>query len=227
MIPKHQKGFAPIAVTQRGVLDPLDRFSEIFFGLLMALTFTGTISVGEAGRADVRTLLIAALGCNLAWGFVDAIMFVIARSAERIRNLELGKRIAGASDRETARRCVMEALPEPMDSLLDEDALDRMIEKIRHLTPPKRKPFILWSDIKGAVAVFLLVVLSTFPVALPFLFTHQVWLAMRISNGVAIIILFILGAATARYSKQNPLLLGLATVGVGIVLILSTIALGG
>jgi hypothetical protein len=33
----------------------------------MVLTFTGSLSVADAGRADVRAMLIGALGCNLAW----------------------------------------------------------------------------------------------------------------------------------------------------------------
>jgi hypothetical protein len=51
----------------RRVLAPIDRVSEVLFGLIMVLTFTGSLSVAEAGRDDVRTMLIGALGCNLAW----------------------------------------------------------------------------------------------------------------------------------------------------------------
>ena len=50
------------------VLDPIDRVSEVLFGLIMVLTFTGSLSVAEAGRDDVRTMLIGAVGCNVAWG---------------------------------------------------------------------------------------------------------------------------------------------------------------
>ena len=55
----------------RGVLDPIERISEILFGLIMALTFTGTLSAASAGRAEVREMLLGAIGCNLAWGLVD------------------------------------------------------------------------------------------------------------------------------------------------------------
>ena len=50
------------------VLDPVARSSEVLFGLIMALTFTGTVSVATAGRDDVRTLVIGIIGCNIAWG---------------------------------------------------------------------------------------------------------------------------------------------------------------
>ena len=53
-------------------LDPIDRVSEVLFGLIMVLTFTGSLSVAEAGHSEVRTMLVGALGCNLAWGIIDA-----------------------------------------------------------------------------------------------------------------------------------------------------------
>ena len=49
------------------VLDPVDRASEVIFGLLMALTFTGSVSVATDGHEELRTMMAAALGCNLAW----------------------------------------------------------------------------------------------------------------------------------------------------------------
>lgn len=64
-------------------LDPVSRMSEILFGLLMVLTFTGTFSVVNAGESSVRELLIASLGCNLAWGLVDGCMLLLNRLAER------------------------------------------------------------------------------------------------------------------------------------------------
>lgn len=50
------------------VLDPIERVSEVIFGLLMAMTFIGALSVATAGREEIRTMMITALGCNLAWG---------------------------------------------------------------------------------------------------------------------------------------------------------------
>src|SRR6185369_8396568 len=50
------------------LLDPVDRVSEFLFGLFMALTFVGAVSVATDGKAEIKTMFIAALGCNLAWG---------------------------------------------------------------------------------------------------------------------------------------------------------------
>ena len=70
-------------------LDPVYRASEVIFGLLMAMSFIGSISVATDGREEVRTLLIAALGCNLAWGLVDAVMHLVAIKTEKRRNRAL------------------------------------------------------------------------------------------------------------------------------------------
>ena len=79
----------PAAATDQTnrVLDPIARTSEVLFGLIMALTFTGTFGVATAGREDVRELLIGMIGCNIAWGLVDAVMFLMSSMTERGHNL--------------------------------------------------------------------------------------------------------------------------------------------
>ena len=67
------------------LLEPLDRVSEILFGLIMAVTIVGSLSIATAGHTEVRTVLIGALGCNIAWGLVDAVMYVLRGMAERAR----------------------------------------------------------------------------------------------------------------------------------------------
>jgi VIT1/CCC1 family predicted Fe2+/Mn2+ transporter len=67
------------------VLDPIERVSEVIFGVLMAMSFIGSLSVATAGREEVRTVMVAALGCNLAWGLVDGIMYLVAALTERTR----------------------------------------------------------------------------------------------------------------------------------------------
>ena len=65
------------------LLDPVQRISEILFGLIMAVTIVGSLSIAASGREEVRTVLVAALGCNLAWGLVDAVMYLLNTLTER------------------------------------------------------------------------------------------------------------------------------------------------
>ena len=78
------------------LLDPVDRVSEILFGLIMAVTIIGSISVAAAGRIEVRAVVAAALGCNLAWGLVDAVMYLVRTLTERTRHRALAMRVIDA-----------------------------------------------------------------------------------------------------------------------------------
>jgi len=93
------------------VLDPISRVSEIIFGVLMALSFTGALNAATAGREEVRTMMLTALGCNLAWGLVDAVMYLVATLTEGGRNRTLLGHVRGAADSRAAHASIVEALP--------------------------------------------------------------------------------------------------------------------
>src|SRR5688572_22026395 len=76
----------PLQSSKR-VLEPNERIAEVLFGLIMVLTFTGSLSVAEAGRDDVRTMLIGALGCNFAWGIIDGVVYLMGGLAEKGQRL--------------------------------------------------------------------------------------------------------------------------------------------
>src|SRR5258706_3188055 len=92
------------------LLDPMERISEVLFGLIMVLTFTGSLSVADAGRDDVRMMLIGALGCNLAWGIIDGIFYLmdcVSEQRQGVRSLHALRRAAGP---EEARPIIADAL---------------------------------------------------------------------------------------------------------------------
>src|SRR4030095_7463569 len=106
------------------LLSPVDRMSEILFGLIMALTFTCTISVATADRAEVREMLIGAIGCNLAWGLVDAIMFLLTVLAERGRGKIILNFVRKTNEEEKAREFIADALPPVVSSALDTEHME-------------------------------------------------------------------------------------------------------
>ena len=79
------------------ILDPLERTSEILFGVIMVLSFTSSISVVESGHAETREVLVAALGCNLAWGIVDAAFYLMATYVDRARKLMMLRTVRESS----------------------------------------------------------------------------------------------------------------------------------
>ena len=93
--------------------------------------------------------------------------------------------------------------------------------------PPTGRARLHKTDLLGAGGVFLLVFLSTFPVVIPFLLMTNAMRALRISNAIAVAMLFITGYAFGRVSGAHPWLMGLSMVLLGIVLVSLTMALGG
>jgi VIT1/CCC1 family predicted Fe2+/Mn2+ transporter len=217
---------APDAQPSERVLDPIARVSEILFGLIMALTFTGTLSAATAGRDEVRPLLFGAIGCNIAWGLVDAFMFLMSALTER-RELIAIRGVRGAASTEQAHAAIAGAISPIISSHLAPEDLERVrlgVLQMRDLPPA---PTLTRDDWRGALAVFLLVVLSTFPVVIPFLFIRNVQVAVRASNLVAIVMLFACGHFLARHGGYHPLRTGLAMVVLGLLLVGIAIALGG
>ena len=208
-------------------LDKPSRISEILFGLIMVLTFTGTISASTAGKQEVRELLWAALGCNIAWGLVDGIMYlmdVLVGRAYNVMQLNLIKR---SESKVESREIIRDNLSPLLADLMDNEDIDRLDEKLKKLPELSvRKTFIL-KDFLIAGQIFILVFLVTFPVALPFLFIDNVALAMRISNGVALLLLFAGGFTLARYSGLRPVITALAYTAIGVFLVALTMVLGG
>jgi VIT1/CCC1 family predicted Fe2+/Mn2+ transporter len=88
-------------------------------------------------------------------------------------------------------------------------------------------PLLGGDDFKGALGVFLLVVVATFPVVVPFMLFDTVALAMRVSNLVALAMLFVAGWILARYAGGSPWRGGAAMAVTGAVLMAAIMALGG
>src|SRR5215510_13661226 len=86
------------------VLDPMDRISEVLFGLIMALSFTLTFAVATADSLAIRTMLFAALGCNLAWGIIDGGVYLLARLNHQGRAILRWRAVRDAPDAATAQR---------------------------------------------------------------------------------------------------------------------------
>jgi len=209
------------------VLDPIERPSEILFGLIMVLSFTGSLSAASAGTGEVREVLIGAVGCNIAWGLVDAVMYLLTILIERGRTLTIGRAVRATRDAEQGRRLLAEALPEPLDALFEGPALESARAKLVALPALRERAHLAKRDWLAAFGIFLLVSLSTFPVVVPFLIFTPLHLAMRVSNGVAIVMLYVAGYSLGRHAGMSPARTGLVMVAIGVVLVLVTIALGG
>jgi hypothetical protein len=209
------------------LLDPIDRNSEILFGLFMVLTFTGTMSVATAGRDDVKLMLVAAIGCNIAWGFVDGVMYVLRNMVVRAREATLARAVRAAQRPEDAHHLIATQIG-PMAAALGAPAMERARQAIVDRPPPAAGGARMsLQDLRGALGVFLLVFLSTFPVVLPFVWIANLQLAMRVSAAIAITMMFLCGYSWGRYGGISPWGSGVVMVVLGVVVEGIVIALGG
>jgi hypothetical protein len=209
------------------VLEPIERISEVLFGLIMALTFTGAMSAAESGRAEIRAMLIGAIGCNLAWGLIDAIMYLMGCLTERAQRANTVRDVRRAASPAAARPVIADALPPAVAAALPVEAFEKVRLHLHGLPEPPTGPRLRAEDGRGAVAVFLLVVCSTIPVVLPFVFMRDAMFALRVSNAIAVAMMFVTGYAFGRLANTRPWVTGIAMVVLGAALVSLTIALGG
>jgi VIT1/CCC1 family predicted Fe2+/Mn2+ transporter len=208
------------------VLDPVSRSSELLFGLIMVLTFTASLNAAEAGRIEVRLMLIGALGCNLAWGLIDAVMYLLSTRGERAFAAQTLAGVQDAASPEAARSAIAEALPPVILPALTEGDLERIRVHVASLPEAGTGVRLGASDYLAALAVFLLVFVGTLPVVLPFVFLSDPQSALWVSHAIAITLLFVAGWSLGRHWGR-AWQVGLSMIGIGLVLVAIALALGG
>ena len=223
----NDQSFWKSIVKEDAVLNPVDRISEVLFGTIMVLTFTGAISAATDGRQEIRELLWAALGCNVAWGFVDAIMYLMNVVLERAHSVTLINRIMNSESNDISRQILKAEIQPLVSGLLKDEELDNLTQRLKKIPPPSKRNLLSGKDFKAGLEIFFLVFLCTLPVALPFAFLQEVELAMRASNGVALMILFIGGYILAGYAGFRRFTTAVIYVLIGVSLVALTMALGG
>ena len=209
------------------ILHPVDRIMELLFGLLMALSFTGALSVAEAGREDLREMFIAALGCNLAWGFVDGVMYLIRTVVDRGRTLTLMRSVREAVDPQAGRAVIERELSRVAAGLVLPAEIEAVRGRVVALPAVPVRASLNGSDLLAALAIFLLVVLATFPVVLPFAFMQDVGAAKNTSRIIALAMLFLGGLALGRYAGYGSWRAGLSMTALGVVMVGVIKVLGG
>jgi VIT1/CCC1 family predicted Fe2+/Mn2+ transporter len=208
-------------------LEPVERIAEVLFGLIMVLTFTGTLSVATAGEEDVKEMLIGALGCNIAWGLIDGLLYLMGALAEKDRNLAAYHGVLAAPSPAKAREAITDAMPPVIASLLGTAELDAIHAKLKKLPEPPKYARLSGDDWRGMFAVFLFVFVATLPVTVPFMFMDNAIQAMRWSNGIAVTMLFGAGFAYGRLIGRRQWAVGISMVVLGLAIVALTIRLGG
>jgi hypothetical protein len=211
-------------------LEPGDTLAELIFGLLMVLTFTlGARLLGPEEPTDGKELLIAAIGCNIAWGIIDGFLYMLGRVFERLRVANVVESLRNAQDEPAAAAALRAELAGDLAELADPPHRERFYASI--VTTARNRPAakvrLLADDLRGAIGVFFLVVITAVPAALPFLIWDVAYLALRVSNALLLVCLFVIGFFWGRHVGARPLLAGTLIASIGVILVLIAIPLGG
>ena len=209
------------------VLDVVDRVCELCFGLFMALTFVGTVSAVGAGADAGRKMFYTALGCNLAWGLADAVMYLVRTLVARGRRVTLAHSVRSEPDAAAGVKTIRDAMAPWLKPLIADTELESVRRRLAALPELPPRAVFIRDDFIGAAGIFLIVVCSTFPVALPFLLLANVATALVVSRVLTVAMLFGSGVALGHYAGFSGWQAGLAMAALGVVLTMAIIALGG
>ena len=196
--------------------------------MVLTVTLTAGLTVAE-GRAGVRQLLFAAIGCNFAWGIIDAVMYIMNCITVRSGKVRLVEAVQQSSDAQTALTLIQNEIEPELQSLLaaeEREAFSRSI--LNHMAKARiTRRGMTKDDLWGAFACFWLVFVSCLPAAVPFFSFSRPRFALRVSNFLLIALLFLVGQKWAQYAGSNRLATGSAMVVIGLVLVGVAILLGG
>lgn len=211
-------------------LDPASSLGEVVFGLIMVLTITLGTGVATLAEPGARLALIgAAIGCNLAWGIIDGVMYIMNETFQRARRFRVIAAIRGSKDHEHVIQAIAKELDPALEGVSEPAERRRFYEHMIDVAGRAEQPRTHFDreDFLGAVAAFLLVVISAAPATIPFLVIEDPRTALRVSNGLLLAMLFGVGWAWAGYTNIPRWRMALSLMGIGVVLVGIAIPLGG
>jgi VIT1/CCC1 family predicted Fe2+/Mn2+ transporter len=204
---------------------------EALFGLIMTLTFTlgADLVIQEQGQEGARLMMLGILGCNLAWGLIDGVLYVLDRAFERGRMHRIGHEVRSTPNALRARQLVADELDELLAPLADARQRDLLYAAIveRVKTEPVVPRPVTREDLLGGLESGLLVFACSFPAVLPFLMLDDPRLALRVSNAILLALLYYLGHRHARHTLAQPWIAGLVFLLAGLFLVAVAVRLGG
>lgn len=221
------------------LLDPIDLLSEAIYSILILLTFTLAFRIFTIGldahqaisAVEMNDLLLGAVGATLAWGIIDGVMYALTSVLERGQSHRLLRRLQAAQTEQESVAIVANEFDFYLEPITAEEQRQKLYVHIQaHLRDGQARPVgFKREDFTGALASVVVAMVAVFPAVLPLLLLRtDPTLALRASNVVSLIVLFIAGYYWGRYTDATPWKIGLLLVAVALIMVLLiAIPLGG
>lgn len=218
--------------------DPIDLLAEVIFSVLIILTFTLWFGIIKLGANPDKVITaeymseftVAVFGATLAWGIIDGIMLALLSVFERGERHRFLADLQAAGNDEEAIDLIAAEFDFGLEPITGEQQRqDLYADMLEHLRDSKPRPVGFQSeDLVGAVTSVVVAVLAIIPSLIPLLLLRdQGILAVRLSNIVSFIVLFIAGYLWGRYTRANPWKTGLLLLSAGVIMMAIAIPLGG
>jgi hypothetical protein len=211
-------------------LDPEESLGELLFGMIMTLTVTlGIRLLSPHETLSPRDLATALIGCNVAWGIIDASLYLLGSLFVRNRRIHFVRKLHDVPTEAEALRAIGEEFGLEEAHLVQQEDLAAYhratLDLLKHARIERAR--LRGKDLASAALIVGLVSIAAVPGAIPLLMVEDRVLALRLANLLQIGLLFAAGYHWARYSGAPPWRTGAAMVGLGVALVAVAIALGG
>jgi VIT1/CCC1 family predicted Fe2+/Mn2+ transporter len=175
-----------------------------------------------------------ALGAGIAWGIIDALLYLVVIVYERNRYIHVADDLQKSQDEKSSLGIIQEDLEDSIIGTLDVEDQERIYRdvlgaqrRVGYADKARGVSSLGREDYLGAFQVFLAMLVATLVVVVPLYVVEPPHVAVIVSNLVALLSLFVVGYLWARHTRINKVKFGvlLAIMGAGIVVI--TFFLGG
>jgi VIT1/CCC1 family predicted Fe2+/Mn2+ transporter len=221
----------------RDYLYPQERLVEILYGLVIALTITSAIRVVTGGGTlNINLMAETSLGAGVAWGIIDAMLYILVVIFQKHRYTRIASRISSAKDETEALEAIQDDLEDSLVGTLDAEDQKSVYRLVLHaqrrsskasFTHQPKLISIAREDIFGAIQVFMAMLMATLVVIVPLWLINPPHVAVLVSNIVAFVALFVVGYTWARHTNIRKTLFGIALVTLGVAIVVISLALGG
>ena len=205
---------------------------EMLCGVIMVLVMIGYLrfALVQEGAEFQKIMILVPLGCNAAWGVIDGILYVLTNLRERGKKTKLMLLIKSAKNPNDALTVVRNQFGSTFISFLDKDTQENIYQEIlKNLTAAEfeNPKGVSKRDLRVLLNTFLIVFSTGIPLVIPFILFNDVWLAIRISHIIGLVMLFGLGYWWAKLASRSKIRSAIALTGLGVGIVAITVVLHG
>ena len=200
---------------------------EVLIGIMTTLSITSGIRVMSPDSPEIGHLVAAALATNTAWGFVDGVLHLFNEQVARTRERRQQEAFVACASAEQARAALAAWVPESLHATLSDAQIAQYQQSLRPSLTGSATLLLTWADAAMAMKIWVLMLISTLPPALPLLLVDAPLTAFRCSQAISVGIMFFLGTRVARWIGVSPCKGGALFALLGALITLICILMGG